>query len=434
MASISDQMLEQTKPLSLRKNFVWTFAGNSIYAASQWGILVVIAKLGTSEMVGQFSLGLAITAPIIIFFNLQLRSVQATDAQDKYQFADYFALRIITTSVAFIIIIGVALVGAHQAITLSVILFIALSKSFEALSDVCFGFLQRRERMDRIAQSLIIEGPLTLVGMSIVLLLTHNVVLVVATMAFIWGGQLFLYDLRNVWLLMRNRQEYTSNTLYPRFSLPVLRKLAFLALPLGFVAMLNSLGVNIPKLYIAYHLRESQLGIFSAISYITTALMILCNGLGQSAMPRLSSYFANGKPVEFRNLLLKLISIGLCFGLGGVLMASLFGKQILTLLYQPEYAKETQLFLELLIAACIAIVASFFNYALLATHSFKLQLYLFITMTLATLISNELLVPRIGLHGAVLSTIIVLCIQLLGSLLIIRYMFKNAVYSTKKQL
>ena len=31
-------------PVSLRANFTWTFAGNAVYAASQWAILSLIAK------------------------------------------------------------------------------------------------------------------------------------------------------------------------------------------------------------------------------------------------------------------------------------------------------------------------------------------------------------------------------------------------------
>ena len=54
---------------------------------------MVLAKLGTPEMVGQFTLGLAITTPLIMFTNLQLRAVQATDASRQYKFGDYFALR-----------------------------------------------------------------------------------------------------------------------------------------------------------------------------------------------------------------------------------------------------------------------------------------------------------------------------------------------------
>ena len=53
--------MQQTKPLTLRRNFSWTFAGNAVYAACQWGMLVVLAKLGSPEMIGQFTLGLAVS-------------------------------------------------------------------------------------------------------------------------------------------------------------------------------------------------------------------------------------------------------------------------------------------------------------------------------------------------------------------------------------
>src|ERR1044072_4016691 len=65
--------------LSLRTNFSWTLAGNLIYSGCQWGVLIVLARLGSPEQVGQFALALAVTAPVIMLSNLQLRGVLATD-------------------------------------------------------------------------------------------------------------------------------------------------------------------------------------------------------------------------------------------------------------------------------------------------------------------------------------------------------------------
>jgi len=81
---------QRSRRLTLRVNFLWTLAGNVIYATCQWGILVVLAKLGTPQMVGEFALALAVTAPILIGAGLSLRSVQATDALREYKFRDYF--------------------------------------------------------------------------------------------------------------------------------------------------------------------------------------------------------------------------------------------------------------------------------------------------------------------------------------------------------
>src|SRR6202167_3036709 len=88
----------------LRVSFSWTLAGNFIYAVTQFGVLSVLAKLGNPAVVGQYALALAISAPIFMFTNLQLRGVQATDARHQYQFADYFTLRCLATLVGVLTI------------------------------------------------------------------------------------------------------------------------------------------------------------------------------------------------------------------------------------------------------------------------------------------------------------------------------------------
>src|SRR5207244_580531 len=79
----------------------WTLAGNTIYAGCQWAMLVVIAKLGSSEAVGAFALAFAVTAPVVMLSSLQLRVVQATDARGQFEFGHYLALRLVTIAVAW---------------------------------------------------------------------------------------------------------------------------------------------------------------------------------------------------------------------------------------------------------------------------------------------------------------------------------------------
>ena len=50
---------------SLRSNFSWTFVGNVVYSACQWGMLVLLAKIGNPQMVGQYGLGMAIATPVL---------------------------------------------------------------------------------------------------------------------------------------------------------------------------------------------------------------------------------------------------------------------------------------------------------------------------------------------------------------------------------
>ena len=97
MAAATEIPRERRYPeLSLRLNFAWTFVGNVVYAGCQWGMLVVLAKLGSPARVGEFALALAVTAPILMFTNLALRAVQATDSRQEYTFGDYLGLRLLS--------------------------------------------------------------------------------------------------------------------------------------------------------------------------------------------------------------------------------------------------------------------------------------------------------------------------------------------------
>lgn len=146
------------KALSLRRNFSWTLVGNGIFAACQWAMLMTLAKLGTPEMVGEFGLALAITTPIVLFANLSLRTVQVTDARDDYRFGHYLALRLAGMASASAVILALVLVSNYPRGLAAVILMITLSKLFDSLSDIFYGLIQRRERMDLIARSRILQG------------------------------------------------------------------------------------------------------------------------------------------------------------------------------------------------------------------------------------------------------------------------------------
>jgi len=161
--------------LSLRANFSWTFFGNVVYAACLWGMLVVLAKIGSPEMIGQFVLGFSIVVPVMSLGTMKTRIVLATDAKREYLFADYFGLRLITTVLALVIISGIVYGMGCQRETALVILAVGLAKAFESISDVFYGLLQQRERMDRIAKSLLIRGPLSLIAFGVGTYLTGKV-------------------------------------------------------------------------------------------------------------------------------------------------------------------------------------------------------------------------------------------------------------------
>ena len=415
-----DQFAART--LSLRRNFSWTFVGNGVYAGCQWGMLVILAKLGTPEMVGQFVLGLAVTAPVIIFANLALRAVEATDANHEYFFGDYFGLRLITTVLALLIIMGITFVTGYQWEMKLVILVVGLAKAIESISDLFYGLLQQHEWMDRIAKSMMIKGPLSLAALGIGVYLSGSVVWGVMGVMVIWALVLIGYDVRSTVLVLKNSpqilleatsgEEDQMGMMRPRWEMPILARLAWLALPLGFTAMLISLNTNIPRYFIEHYLGERELGIFASMAYLIKAGGMVVTSLGQSATPRLAKHYAAGNGVAFRALLLKLMGIGTLLGVVALLIVLLAGKEILTLLYRPEYGEHVDVLMWLMVAGAISYVSSFLGYGMTASRYFRIQPVIFSVCVLLATVFSILLIPDHGILGAAWVAVIVGCARI----------------------
>jgi O-antigen/teichoic acid export membrane protein len=420
--------------LSLQMNFSWTFAGNAIYAACQWGMLVLLAKLGSPEMVGQFALGLAITAPVIMFANLDLRSIQATDARGDYRFADYLSLRLIMVLLALFTITGIVLLADYPLDTLLIVLALSLAKGFEAVSDIFYGLLQRHERMDRVAQSKMLKGLLSLVALGIGVYLTGSVLWGALGLAAVWALLLLTYDMRSGSLVLQSgmcQGKKTYQQIYIHAHTATLLKLAWLALPLGLVMLMISLNTNIPRYFVEGFLGERALGIFSALAYLMVAGRMVIEALGQSASPRLATYYAASDSVGFVRLLSKLAGLGLLVGSGAVIVALVAGEPLLALIYQPEYADQN-LFIWLMVAAAMFYVASFLGEGMTAARYLRIQTVLFAGVTAATFLACFWLVPQYGMPGAAFALIIAALIELVGSLIIIGHAV-TALNRTKDQ-
>jgi len=392
------------RALSLRANFSWTFAGNVIYSAAQWAMLVVLAKLGSKEMVGLFTLGLAVTAPVMMLTNLQLRGIQATDARHEYLFGHYFGLRLLTTLLALAVIAGIVVISAPGWGAALVILAVGVAKAFESVSDVIYGLLQQHERMDRIATSMMIKGPLSLIALAVGVYLTHSVLWATLGLALTWALVLAGYDIRSAIVVLRASQPQVGAD-WPRALQPIwgtrpLVSLAWLALPAGIVMALLSLSVNTPRLFVNHYLGTNDLAIFASMAYVLVAGATLTTALGQAAAPRLSQYFAAGNVPAFRALLTKLLGIGIVLGGAGVLVGLIAGRAILTLLYRPDYAGHVDAFVWLLVAAGLEYIASFLGYALTAARYLRIQVPIFIAVIAFMLVAGPFIIPAHGMVGA----------------------------------
>jgi O-antigen/teichoic acid export membrane protein len=392
-------------------------------------MLVVLTKIGSPEMVGQFALGLAITVPIMSFATLKTRLVQATDAKREYLFGDYLGLRLITTAMALLVIVGIVLVSGYRRETALVILAVGIAKSLESISDVFYGLLQQRDRMDRVSKSKMIRGPLSLLALGAGVYLTGSVLWGVVGLAVAWALVLVGYDIRSGALMLTPTpqpgetvlEDDQKAVLRPHWEMRTLANLAWLALPLGIVVTLDSLRTNIPRYFIDWHLGEYELGLFAPMAYLKQVGNIVIIALGLSVCSRLARYYAARKSLAFRTLLLRLVGIGVLLGGAGVVVTLVAGREILTLLYRPEYAEHYDVFVMLMVAAGIDYVATSLDYGMTAARYFRVQIPLFAAVTGSTALACLWLIPSDGLRGAATAVIIGAVVRASGSLIIVLY-------------
>jgi O-antigen/teichoic acid export membrane protein len=369
---------------------LWAAIGNIGYAACQWGVLVVLAKLSSAEDVGRFALGLAVTAPVMIAASMQLRIVQATDARGDFHFGTYLGLRLVATVLALLTIVGVCLAAGYPRAVIALVMVIAVAKALEAGSDIVFGLLQQHEDLRRVALSMLLKGALSVAGVAAVLWVTGSVLAATVAMALAWGAMLAGYDLRAACRLAAVRP-----VLQPR----ALWRLAWLALPMGLVAGLQSLMTNVPRYAIEANGGARALGHFAAIAYLILAGNQPVMALWAAVSPRLAHLFHTDR-AGYRRLSHR--TMALACGMGAVTVggAATLGGRALAILYTPDYAAHADVLVWLSLVAAVGYVASALCCSITAARRFPEQLAVAIVTLAASWLGSRLLVPRFGLVGA----------------------------------
>jgi len=409
---------------SLRTTFAWVLAGNVIYALCQWGIISVLAKRGTTAAVGQFALALAITAPLFMLTNLFLRGIQATDARSDFAFADYFTLRAVGTSTGLLIVGFILLASRRDSVTWGVVMFVAAAKAVESFTDVIAGLLQKHERLDQVAISMMLKGAFSVIGFSAAYLRWHSLVAASAALCLTWLAVFLGYDLRVA------RKLLGGNASYLAWDWSVLLRLVKLAAPVGIVMALVSLNGNVPRYAVERYWGTSELGIFAALAYLVVVVSLIVNALGQSAIVRLSRSFAAGDTRDFANLLKRMSLVGIGLAGIGIALASVFGRTVLRLLYGPEYAAHQGLLLILVATSGVTAVASFLGCGMSAARRFREQLPVTLVTVTTCATAAYLLTPRWGMIGAAIAILLSGVAQVIGSLVVLRIAIRSATTAT----
>jgi O-antigen/teichoic acid export membrane protein len=169
--------------------------------------------------------------------------------------------------------------------------------------------------------------------------------------------------------------------------------------------MMLSLYANVPRFVLSKYAGPSAVGIFAAISYVSMIGGMLVTAVGTAVAPRMSQYAA-AERTAFYGLVAKLAGFAALLGVLGVALSALAGRWLLCALYGSEYGEYADVLVWSMVAAALLFLTSAFGFSATAQGRIAGQPWAVAISTSVLISVAVLLVPRYGLTGAAMATVI----------------------------
>lgn len=337
----------------------WVFFSNIYSAMSKFIILIMIAQVLTPTEVGIYTLGLAITAPIALLFNMKMKSIIITEKEPSINM--FKNIRVLSNVFAIILLLVISYIFYKDY--LIIFALIGIIKILDLNSEF-YQSLPNKNKDFHITSKLIFSK-FTIIIVSFVLTLLITESLTFSLIVYI-VSQLIHLIFESKYFNRYVLDEYKKNNVSYLFILSFM-------IPLGITQMLYSFGSSLPKYLLENLATIEEVGIFSAILYFVTIVNMLMSAIFQTVLPYAMDKYNNSKN-QFNKIIFiiaPLFSLLLCAAL--YVPIFLWGENILRIIYGEIYAEYHYLLYILVITIYFNIIAWVFDSALLISRSIKLQ-------------------------------------------------------------
>ena len=383
--------------ISLKKNFRWVMAGNLVNAACQWGIVALLAKLASAEILGTYVLVMAIVMPVNTLAKLQLRNIYVTDAEYAQTFSQYLATGSTAAALGLTAMAIWGMTAGYEAQFIVILMAFGASRCLDNPSEILMGYCQKHERMHWIGLGMMLRGITSLAVVALALLWSGSLALMAAALTMAALARIFLYELPVVRRLSRRLGDV--EVLSWQWSWPAVRAITAMGIPLGLVLFLGTLANSLIRMVLEAHHGKEQLAYYGAAAYPLMIGTMAVGALGQTVSPRLARLFKERDPRYWR-LLGRMTGLASLMGLGVLGGAYWLGKPVLSLLYTPAYGDYHTEFVIMAAGSLLLFVASVLGFGLTAARRFNQQfLASLFTCTTAALLSWGL-IPQGGIRAA----------------------------------
>ncbi|QOD02193.1 lipopolysaccharide biosynthesis protein [Pseudarthrobacter sp. BIM B-2242] len=272
------------------KNTIWLTLALAFRSLGQAGLLIVFARFGSADLLGEYTLALAITAPVFVFCEFGLRTVYLTH-RGSQSFSTYLKVRMATLTLATLLTLAIGTLFSPGMT--AILLLVSLLRVADSFGELYSAPLQRHGSLATILIAFGINAAMTIGLGLLVLIITGNLLLVIATLTLVSSATtLFLMKVPTDRLL-RSKEVKRETPEWKSEYLPVITA----GLPTGISWGLLSLLSSIPQYFLAAYFSQIEVGYFAVILYVVVVVEIFMNAVSQSWIPAAKNLFL--EPASF---------------------------------------------------------------------------------------------------------------------------------------
>lgn len=390
----------RTTRQTIAKNTFWLFFGNISSRLIKAGIIIYAARILGAEDWGVFSYALSLAAFFTVFTDFGISTVITRESakdlsvQEKY-FTTSLIIKIVMTVVSIAAFLALAPLIVKQKAVMALLPIIILLVSLDGMRDFAASLSRAWEKME-------IEAAIQ----------------IATNIAIVIGGFIALYYYRTSYSLSVG---YTIGVgigmlaaFYPfhryfknirqTFDPKLIKSILYASWPIGMLSLMTATMLNTDTIMIGWFRDISEVGYYSAGQRIAQIVFMVPALLTTALFPSFAK-FASDKE-RFANALEKSILILLMAGIPMAIGGALLAKDIMYIVYGDQYLAGSLAFAIMSLTFISGFIAPVLGNAIFALNKEK-QLFTYIALGIfGNFLFNLLLIPRFGIAGAALSTLL----------------------------
>ena len=404
--------------MNLKKSYFWNTIGSGLNSFNSLFLLILVTRINGIKDAGLFTFFFFFACMLYVIATYAGRTYQVTENEKDISDSEFILHRIICSVVMIIVSVFFCLISHYSKYKFIIFILLCLFKGSEAISDVFYGILQKNNKLDVVGKSMFFRSLLDVIVFGIVDFFTSNLILSCISMIIV--NILFL-----IFVDSKLGLRFKDNFKVINFN-AVKKIFVFGFFTFGFSFIANYL-VNAPRYAIDSIMSEEFQTIFGIIVMPASIIMLINQFIIQPIITTIKKYYHERNKKYFLKIILKVIFATFFVGIVAIVGAYFLGVPVLNFMYHLDLYEYKYDLLLIIFGATLYTIASVLSNALIVLRKTKIQLVMYVLVSIFAFFISYRLVYLFGFNGAIYSYLLIMIL-----LLLLYVIYFIIIYNNKK--